>query len=98
MTQGHCEGLYCTYKALILSHLLLRHCKLMLTKLEVSPPQLIGLTSDFNALTWNGHLWTHGDDHRLLILVGSQHTQMHAAPLATATGGTRVTACRLIAQ
>src|SRR5258708_2648888 len=97
-TQGCHEGLYCAYKALIPSCLLLCHCKLMLMKLEVGPPQLIGLASDFDALARNGHLWTCGGDHRLLILVGSWHTQTHTAPLATATGGTRVTACRLIAQ
>src|SRR5258708_7120124 len=97
-TQGRHEGLYRTYKALVLSCLLLRHRKLMLTKLEVGPPQLVGLTSDFDALVRNGHLRTHGGDHRLLILIGSRHTRTHAAPLATATGGTRVTACGLIAQ
>src|SRR6266436_3143103 len=96
MTQGCCEGLYHAYKALILSHLLLCHCKPTLTKLEVGPPQLVGLTSDFDALVQNGHLRTHGGDHWLLILVGSQRTRMHAAPLVTATGRTRVTACRLI--
>src|SRR6266436_832739 len=96
MTQGCHEGLYHAYKALIPSHLFLCHHKPTLMKLEVGPPQLIGLVSDFNALTWNGHLWTHSGDHRLLIFVGSQHTQMHAAPLATVTGGTRVTACGLI--
>src|SRR5258708_7135665 len=97
MTQGHCERLYCTYKALIPSCLLLHHHKPMLTKLEVGPPQLVGLGSDFDALMWNGHLQTHSGDHRLLILIRSQHTWMHAAPLATATGGTRVTACGLVA-
>src|SRR5258708_19852075 len=40
MTQGHHEGLCCAYKALVLSHLFLHHHKLMLTKLEVGPPQL----------------------------------------------------------
>src|SRR5258708_28013497 len=96
-TQGRREGLYCAYKALIPSRLLLRHRKLTLTKLEVGPPQLVGLASDFDALTQNGHLRTRGGDHQLLILVGSQRTQTHAASLATATGGTRVTACGLIA-
>src|SRR5258708_24493350 len=67
-------------------------------KLEVGPPQLVGLASDFDALAQNGHLRTHGGNHRLLILVGSQHTWMHAPPLATATGRTRVTACGLIAR
>src|SRR5260221_9545787 len=97
MTQGHHEGLYCAYKALVPSHLLLRHRKPTLMKLEVGPPQLVGLMSDFDALARNGHLQTCGGDHRLLILVGSRCTQTHAAPLATATGGTRGTACRLIA-
>src|SRR5260221_5327505 len=97
MTQGCCEGLYRAYKALILSCLLLCHGRPMLRKLEVGPPQLVGLASDFDALAWNGHLWTHGGDHQLLILIGSRCTRMHAAPLATATGGTRVTACGLIA-
>src|SRR5258705_5233546 len=73
-TQGHHEGLYCAYKVLILSRLLLCHHKPMLMKLEVSPPQLIGLVSDFNALTWNGHLRTHSGNHQLLILIGSQCT------------------------
>src|SRR5260221_10536331 len=50
MTQGHREGLYHAYKVLVPSRLLLRHHKLMLMKLEVGPPQLIGLASDFNAL------------------------------------------------
>src|SRR5258708_10979682 len=98
MTQGRREGLYRTYKALVPSHLLLRHRKPMLMKLEVGPPQLVGLVSDFDALVWNGHLWTCGGDHQLLILVGSRCTQMHTASLATATGGTRITACGLIAQ
>src|SRR5258708_8617943 len=98
MTQGHHEGLYPAYRVLILSCLLLCHRKLMLTKLEVSLPQLIGLTSDFNALMWDGHLQTHSSDHQLLIFIGSGHTWMHAVPLATVTGGTRVTACWLIAQ
>src|SRR5258708_36622468 len=97
-TQGRHEGLYRAYKVLVPSHLLLRHRKPTLTKLEVSPPQLVGLVSDFNALARNGHLRTRGGDHWLLILVRSRRTQMHAAPLATATGGTRVTACGLIAQ
>src|SRR5258708_13574446 len=96
-TQGCCEGLYHAYKALVPSHLLLRHHKPMLTKLEVGPPQLIGLTSDFDALTQNGHLWTHSSDHWLLIFIRSWCTQMHPAPLATVTGRTRVTACGLIA-
>src|SRR5258708_18131676 len=98
MTQGHCEGLYCTYKALVPSRLLLCHRKLTLMKLEVGPPQLIGLVSDFDALVWNGHLRTRSGDHWLLILIRSRRTQMHAAPLATATGGTRVTACGLITR
>src|SRR5258708_4136798 len=97
MTQGHHEGLYRTYKALVLSCLLLHHRKLTLMKLEVGPPQLVGLASDFDALAQNGHLRTRSDNHRLLILIGSQCTWMHAAPLATVTGGTRVTACGLIA-
>src|SRR5258708_4523393 len=86
MTQGHREGLYHAYKVLILSRLLLRHRKPTLMKLEVSPPQLVGLASDFDALVRNGHLRTHSGDHRLLILVGSRRTRMHAVPLATATG------------
>src|SRR5258708_1199504 len=98
MTQGCCEGLYHPYNVLVPSHLLLHHCKPTFTKLEVGPPQLVGLVSDFNALTRNGHLQTCGGDHQLLILVGSQHTRTHTAPLATATGGTRVTTCGLIAQ
>src|SRR5258707_6600727 len=65
-TQGCHEGLYHAYKALILSHLLLHHCKPMLMKLEVGPPQLIGLVSDFDALARNGHLRTCGDNHQLL--------------------------------
>src|SRR5260221_9881385 len=72
MTQGHCEGLYRAYKALVPSHLLLHHHKPMLMKLEVGPPQLIGLVSDFNALAWNGHLRTHSDNHQLLILIRSR--------------------------
>src|SRR5260221_10138973 len=96
MTQGHHEGLYRTYKVLVPSCLFLRHRKLMLTKLEVGPPQLIGLMSDFDALAWNGHLWTHGGNHWLLIFIRSRCTQTHTVPLATVTGGTRVTACRLI--
>src|SRR5258708_7909912 len=98
MTQGHHEGLYRAYKALIPSRLLLHHRKLTLTKLEVGPPQLVGLMSNFDALVRNGHLRTRGGDHWLLILIGSRRTRTHAAPLATATGGTRVTTCRLIAQ
>src|SRR5260221_99913 len=97
-TQGCHEGLYRAYKVLIPSHLLLRHRKPMLMKLEVGPPQLIGLASDFNALTQNGHLWTHSGNHQLLILIGSWCTQMHTVPLVTATGRTRVTTCRLITQ
>src|SRR5258708_6371067 len=96
MTQGCCEGLYCTYKVLIPSCLFLRHCKPTLMKLEVGPPQLIGLTSNFDALVWNGHLQTHGGNNRLLIFVRSWHTWMHTVPLATVTGRTRVTACGLI--
>src|SRR5260221_10147199 len=61
-TQGCHKGLHCAYKALILSCLLLHHINLMLTKLEVSLPQLIGLVSNFDALTWDGHLWTHGSN------------------------------------
>src|SRR5258708_33189185 len=68
-TQGCHKGLYHAYKALILSRLLLCHRKPTLTKLEVGPPQLVGLVSDFNALARNGHLRTRGDDHRLLILI-----------------------------
>src|SRR5258708_7643578 len=98
MTQGRHEGLYHTYKALIPSCLFLHHCKLMLMKLEVGPPQLIGLMSDFDALAQNGHLQTCGGDHWLLIFIGSQHTRMHTAPLVTVTGRTRVTACGLITQ
>src|SRR5258707_138876 len=97
MTQGHYEGLYHAYKVLIPSHLFLCHHKPMLMKLEVGPPQLVGLVSNFNTLAQNGHLQTCGGDHRLLIFVGSWCTWMHTAPLATATGGTRVTACGLIA-
>src|SRR5258708_2264452 len=85
-TQGHHEGLYCAYKALIPSCLLLRHRKPTLTKLEVGPPQLVGLVSNFDALTQNGHLRTRGGNHQLLILVGSRRARMHAASLATATG------------
>src|SRR5258708_5218483 len=98
MTQGHCKGLHHAYKVLIPSCLLLRHCKLMLMKLEVGLPQLIGLVSDFDALAWDGHLRTHGSDHQLLIFIGSWCTQMHTVPLATATGRTRITTCGLIAQ
>src|SRR5258708_7488276 len=97
MTQGRREGLYRTYKALVPSRLLLRHRKPMLMKLEVGPPQLVGLASDFDALMRNGHLRTRSGDHRLLILVRSRRTWTHAAPLATATGRTRVTTCGLIA-
>src|SRR5258707_9293345 len=50
-TQACHEGLYCAYKALVPSCLLLRHRKPMLTKLEVGPPPLVGLVSDFNALS-----------------------------------------------
>src|SRR5258708_28956239 len=50
MTQGRREGLYRAYKVLVLSRLLLCHRKPMLTKLEVGPPQLVGLPSDFDAL------------------------------------------------
>src|SRR5260221_14690151 len=97
MTQDCCEGLYHTYKALVLSHLLLCHHKLSLMKLEISLPQLVGLASDFNTLMQNDHLQTHSSDHQLLIFIRNQHTQMHTVPLVTATGRTRVTTCRLIA-
>src|SRR5258708_26674332 len=96
-TQGRREGLYHTYKALVPSRLLLHHRKPTLTKLEVGPPQLVGLASDFNALARNGHLRTCGGNHRLLILVGSRCTWTHTASLATATGRTRVATCGLIA-
>src|SRR5258708_5309625 len=98
MTQGHHEGLYHAYKVLILSCLLLHHHKPMLTKLEVSPPQLIGLVSDFDALMQNGHLRTCGSNHWLLIFIRSWHTWMHTVPVVTVTGRTRVTTCGLIAQ
>src|SRR5258708_6097703 len=83
---------------LIPSCLLLHHCGPMLMKLEVGLPQLIGLASNFNALAQNGHLWTHGSNHWLLIFIRSQCTRMHTVPLVTVTGRTRVTACGLVAQ
>src|SRR5260221_5876493 len=95
MTQGHHEGLYRAYKVLVPSCLLLHHRKLTLTKLEVGPPQLVGLASNFDALAWNDHLRTRSGDHWLLILIVSWHTRTNAQPLATATCGTRVTACGL---
>src|SRR5258708_28249397 len=94
-TQGRREGLYCAYKVLVLSRLLLHHRKLTLTKLEVGPPQLVGLTSDFNALVRNGHLRTRSGDHRLLILIANRPTRIHAAPLPAAPRGTRVPAVAL---
>src|SRR5258708_26457380 len=97
-TQGCHEGLYHAYKALVPSCLLLHHRKPTLMKLEVGPPQLIGLVSDFDALTCNGHLQTHSGNHWLLIHVGSQCTRTHTAPLATSTGRIRVTASGLITQ
>src|SRR5258708_26095957 len=98
MHQGSTQRLNCTYQMLLPGQLLSCDLKPLLMQLEVCPPQLVHLMSNFNTLALPACSQLHNSTLCIHVITERSIMRVIASLLAAMTGGTGVTTFGLITR